>query len=158
MASIRKSLERDFQNWLIKNQPVKLKNIKGKISVLFSEYRLIKPMFILAQNDMRFENIISKTIGKIDLIIRFRGKNYASEIKYMPFAAENFWGALKCMAYSVYYNWQRDLENVEKVNPAMFLPLKIIKLEHKIIAGKLGIILFGIEKKDDIWEIHAVNY
>lgn len=152
----RKDYERDFQKYLVSNKKIKLKTGRS-LTVLGSEVILYKPMHVLTEGDLRFENLNARNcIGRIDLIIQYGGKKYVTEIKYTPFTVENFWAGIKCIAYSAYYNWQIELFGKGLYYPALMLPHKAIKLEHKIIAGKLKIQLFGIEKTEEGWKVEEI--
>ena len=152
MKSIRRDLEKDFQNCIVKRKLLKFKS-RSSIRIIAHEVRLFKPMYILSRGNPLENNYLPDTLGRIDLLFRYKQRNYAGEIKYMPFAVENFWHALKCVAYASYLNWQRSHSGNKRYFPSILMPSKAIKLEHRILAGRLHILLLGINKTDTGWEI-----
>ena len=85
----------------------------------------------------------------------FNQKRYIGEIKYGKDDRNgNFWRGLKVLGYLELYKWQ--YRNVEKIFPAILMPLEDINLTHQVIAKKLKITLFGIievGKKFDVKRI-----
>lgn len=45
----------------------------------------------------------------------------------------------------------------QNYKPAIFMPLRAIKMEHKIIALRLKIALFGIDWNRGMWSIISIN-
>ena len=124
-----------------------------------TEYRLY-PAYNTLQADFYnpIKPISSKTIGRIDLIFVFRGRKYIGEIKWMPESCNNLWDTLKVLGYCEYYKFQNQLTLEDnKVYPAILMPTKKIRLEEKIVAGRLKIALFGIEKKGEDYKITPIN-
>lgn len=114
------------------------------------EYRLHRPMELLKREFYDGDDYKRKApIGRIDLVFRYRGKLWCGEVKYyLPHSTE-FWDACKIIAYTQYFNWQSDtMESFEHAYPAVLVPHESIILEHKIIAARLKILLFGICKTD----------
>jgi hypothetical protein len=101
---------------------------------------------------------IGKIIGKIDLLFKFKKKLYCGEIKW-TIPRNDFWSALKVVGYCAYYNWQNETwGGFDAGFPAILIPKKHIKLEHKIVANNLKIALFGIiETKDGEYLLENVN-
>lgn len=87
------------------------------------------------------EKISIRPVGRIDLIFYYRGIKYGAEIKYYPFGSSEFWDALKIIGYIELYKFQTDNNHIK---PAIMLPSNKIRLEHQLVAGKLGITLFLI--------------
>lgn len=96
-------------------------------------------------------------IGKIDVLFRKSGKMYAGEIKW-TIPRNDFWLAMKVVGYCAYYNWQNETWGGNDVaHPAILIPMSHIKLEHKIVANKLKISIFGIIKVKDGYKLELVN-
>jgi len=127
-----------------------------------NEVCLYAPSSLLSRDFYSFENIKKerkeKYIGRIDLLFNYKEILYCGEIKYQPFAGSDFWDALKIIGYTSYYKWQQECFG-EEIYPksAIFMPFKRIKMEHKILAGRLGIIIFGIEKTEEGYKVIPVN-
>ena len=110
------------------------------------------------------EGCVSKgVIGRIDLIVRFKGKNYACEVKWSNIKGERntseFWDSLKVLGYAEYYNWQNNYNwrNNSKLLSAIVLPKKHYRLEHFIVANRLKIKTFGVSKHKDSFLIEEVK-
>lgn len=154
-----KKLETEFKKWLIDKEKIQCLSDSSGIRYLYvlgNEVPLYSPLKVLGA-DIKGSGII----GRPDLFVKYDGKKYICEVKYIPFTTENFWSALKCLAYCEYYKWQTETSQNGKhmsgsssysiPHPAIFMPLEAIKLEHEIIAKRLKITLFGIIKKEDKW-------
>ena len=153
MGKVKKGTEKGLQKWCMEMGEVRC----GKYLMKFldEEVRLANPYDVLSREFHTINKVRPwRTIGIIDLLINYRGKVYVIEIKYTPFNTQNFWSALKCLAYREYYKWQ---ENRIGIQAGIFMPKKSIKLEHKIMASRLKIVIFGITKKEGKWEIEAIN-
>jgi len=113
---------------------------------LYSAAKLLQ-RDIYKRDELGSQKIGLKSIGRIDLVFKYKGKIWVGEVKYYPFDNSEFWDALKCIGYSSYLNWQ-SLYNpdYEKTVPAVLIPKSKIKLEHQIVAGQLKVGLFGIER------------
>ena len=82
------------------------------------------------------------SIGRIDVIFYKASRMYIGEIKYMS-NPNDFWDATKVLGYCEYFKWQTDMKHAL---PAIIMPISSIKLEHKIVANRLKIRIFGIEE------------
>ncbi len=94
-----------------------------------------------------------KVFGRIDYLFRYKGANYAAELKCQPFANTDFWEALKIIGYTAYYNWWRNTN----YKPAIIIPIKDYCLEHFIVASKLHLKLFGFQKTSYGYSIKEVR-
>ena len=100
-------------------------------------------------------NYGKNVVGRIDLIFRWKSKEYAAEVKYIPFKGNgDFWDALKILGYCELYKW----EYKKMIHPAIIIPIDKIKLEHKIVANKLKIGLFGIKKEKHQFKMIPINF
>lgn len=148
--------ETAFHDWIVNREVVACN--KKALTVLDSKVSLWKPIKILTEG---FQTIKGGKgmIGQIDLVFRYNGKYYVGEIKYIKpsHSSDSFWGAVKALAYCVYYNWQTDLTREVFFHPAIFIPKRSIKLEHKIISSKLDIEMFGIERDKKEWKIEYIR-
>ena len=141
-----------------------------KKNIKISGCILVKSEFILKDPNSLFKREISlvglsgnsikegRTIGKIDVLFKHRSILYCGEIKW-TLPRSDFWSAMKVLGYCSYYNWQNEIwEGSDPARPAILIPIKHIKLEHKIISNKLKIALFGIiEGKNDDYFLELIN-
>jgi hypothetical protein len=125
---------------------------------LFGAYNIldrdVRNKFLYNTKDLIEKKKIPQ-IARIDLLILWRSRYYAVEIKYTPFTISDFWDALKIIGYTEYLNWQE--EPVKKFAPAIMMPKNKIKLENQIVANKLNITLFGIEYINNDYEITQID-
>lgn len=137
---------------------------KGKIGnchLIKNEFILYEPMSLFKREFSLINNEIpkkGKCIGKIDVLFRNKRKLYGGEIKWnLP--RNDFWSAMKILGYCVYFNWQNEAWGSDDyASPAILIPIKHIALEHKLIANKLKISLFGIEKlKNGEYTLENIN-
>jgi len=150
--------EARFQKYFINNTDIVL----GGCIIMESEKSLY-PAFHLLEKEinsrMRFGEITghskARVIGRIDIMMKYGGVHYAVEIKYQPCSNNDFWDAIKILGYTEYVNWQEDY--IKKFKPAIMMPLKRIKLEHKLVANKLKITLFGITKIGGSYEVNLIE-
>lgn len=140
--------ETEFHKWFIANPN------KG-FSVIGTEFVLLGAKKLLERGSYELDSTTSRgyPIGRIDLIIKYKNTTYITEIKYTN-SSYDFWSATKVLAYTEYYKWQTENKTVK---PAIMMPMDSIKLEHNIVAGKLKIKLFGIEKTGNAYNIKIVN-
>lgn len=123
----------------------------NSLILLQTEVRLYPPFTLLSRDFYTTDEAVKKIerrncIGRIDVLFRYKGTLFAGEIKYM-LPRNSFWEALKVIGYVAYYNWQNEISNAyEYAKPALLIPHKHIRLEHKIVANKLDLLLFGITK------------
>ncbi len=113
------------------------------------EVGIHEPMSLMSRDFYALNSVVKKyPIGRIDIMFRRSGKLYCGEVKYyMPHRRE-FWDATKIIAYTEYYNWENEIMGgFDRAFPSVIIPLKAIKLEYKIIANKLRILLLGIRKE-----------
>lgn len=82
-------------------------------------------------------------IGRIDVLMTYKNRTYVAEIKDYNPGAESFWYATKAAAYCEYYKWQTDKKGY---HPAVIIPKESIRLEHQVVAGRLGIKIFLFKK------------
>lgn len=147
----RKDKEKEFSNFFEKNPDKTL----PKCTFFSREYRLIRPSDLIKREFYEFDEDGKRIgnagcIGRIDVIFRYKGKKYAGEMKFQPFEGSDFWDALKIVGYAAYYEWQTEtMGNIDYVKPAILMPSKRIKLEHKITARKMQLGLFGIEENGE---------
>lgn len=154
----KQDLEKQFHTYLLEN-PSKV--LKG-LTVIDDECCLYRPGVLLTRELYSFENIGKKQRGKhfgrIDVIFRYKSTDYCGEIKYEPHYNDDFWDAMKILGYTTYYRWQLECNGGESHHkPAILMPLNRIKLQHKIIAGRLGIALFGIVKEGENFTMCPMN-
>lgn len=125
------------------------KAFKSKsVGVVEQEFALLDPMTLLrGEIDIYKDTAWSGRahIGRIDVILKYRGIYYVCEIKYKSDKTD-FWDAMKVLGYCEYFKWQTSQR---RVRPAIIIPQERIRLEHKIIAGRLGITLIGAVKHPD---------
>lgn len=90
----------------------------------------------------------NKNIGRIDLLLQFKNKRYVTEIKFRDpdNSSSDFWEALKVVGYCAYYQW---MYNCPSAKAAIIVPRHCVKLEHQIVAGNLGIQIFGAFTQDN---------
>ena len=135
--------EKDFLDFIVERPTLALNErfvVVAKEYSLFGAYEYLK-------NEIGIENKKkTRPIGRIDIIFRYRHALYVGEIKYQPFSNSDFWDASKVLAYCEYYNWQQETGGGQFAIPAILMPRNKIKLEHRLVARKLKIRLFGIEK------------
>ena len=126
--------------------------------VIGSEVCLYRAMDVLKVNSDIFNDKKEHYFGRIDLIIKYRSQFYGVEVKYQPYALSDFWNALKIVGYVAYYNWQVEMTFPDsRLRPAVFIPLDKITLEHKIIANKLHLALFGIKCRRQKFSVIPIN-
>ena len=119
---------------------------------------LLKREFIEQHIALNMPSSKKHAMGYVDMRIRWRGIEYLVEVKYFNEyrrVKTEFWESLKILGYLEMYKWEY---NVGKIKPAIMIPLKGIRLEHKIIANKLKIALFGIEKQKKDWIVLPINF
>lgn len=143
MNNYTKPDEAVFHDWLRNNT---IKNF----DFIHHEYTLGNASSIIRGDIRKSKDKESKVygasvIGRIDVIFKYRRKTYIGEIKYMKNRSD-FWEAMKVIGYCEYYKWQT--ENTD-VFPAVLIPIESIQLEHQIVANKLKIKIFAIEKTDN---------
>ncbi len=150
--------ERKFQKYFVDCPPLTLKHS----SYITHEQPLFKVVDIL-NNSTEYEidkpNTIETTstkqgIGRIDLIFRYKAKNYCAEIKYRKCENNDFWDAVKIIAYTEYYKWQVDNNDYK---PAIIMPAESLSLEHQIAAGRCGITLFVVNRVGDGYKMKIVE-
>jgi hypothetical protein len=150
--------EKTFHKYLINNP----KKVLNGIEILDDEARLYKPGILLTRDFYSFERLEKKVIkgcfGRIDVVFKYRGAIYCGEIKYEPHKNSDFWDAMKVLGYTTYYKWQRETNGGTLFpKPAILMPKSRIKLEHQIIAGRLGIALFGIIREGNEFTMIPYN-
>lgn len=144
--------ETKIHKMLIENADLMLHNL----SVVASEFTL-KPAMDLLRREVVEDGVSCGTIGKIDVILRYKRKIYITEIKYAKptNTSSDFWESLKVLGYAKYYSWQTG----QKVGiyPAVMVPLHSIKLEQQIIAGQLGLAIFATYQEDEKVKIKLLD-
>ena len=148
--------ELDFKKAFIRDSSSVLKNArfwKHEYPLYDAIDLLNRQAFLDGLNDGKSTG---KPIGRIDLVFSYRSKLYVAEVKYHN--PTDFWDATKVIAYTAYYNYQNEIrDGFDRAHPAIFVPIKKIKLAHKIVANRLNCVIFGIEYKDGIFTATAVN-
>jgi len=96
-----------------------------------------------------------RQIGRIDVVFRFRSKEYCGEIKYYPYSSGEFWDAIKVVGYTTYYNMCKKQEKF--YHPAILMPMDKITVENMMIANKLKIAIFGITVSGDGYKMRLVD-
>lgn len=151
--------ELDFQKYFIANTDSVLKRAQfiGKEYSLYPTITLLKREFY--QRDVYGNRIAEgRPFGRIDLLFRYKSKNYACEIKYRKSGTGELFDALKVLGYATYYNYQAETTGSDfRVKPAIMMPNNHIKLEHVIICTRLDITLFGIEENDGEYKLIPKN-
>jgi len=144
--------ETNFQNCFID------KKIISGCKILTTEFRLYEP-YSLFKSEIRgiYDKSVKEVIGKIDVIFKYRQRTYTGEIKW-TIPRNDFWDAMKIIGYNIYYNWQNETwGGFGRAYPAILIPIKHIKLEHKIVANKLKISLFGIDTHKSGYSLELTN-
>ena len=152
----RVSLETSFQKYFVENSEKVLKccrYLRHEYS-LYSAYHIISRDF---QETWLFSGQTrNKSVGRIDLIFMYRDFKYIAEIKYYPsFKSSDFWDAMKILGYVELYKFQTD--DKSRIKPAIIIPANKIKLEHQLVAGKLDIAIFLINKEKDTFTMKMLN-
>lgn len=141
------SLETEFQRFLrdcIENDPKRLNSVLRHLHIEGLEIPLSEPMSLITREvDPFSKSRSSKNIGRIDIVFRYRKFTYVGEIKDYDPIQNSFWYATKALAYCEYLKWQSDNS---KYKPAVIVPKGSIRLEHQIVANRLGIAIFLFEK------------
>jgi hypothetical protein len=122
------------------------------------EFRLYDSYSLLHRDFYEFgDEVKKKTIGRIDLVFRFRGKLWVGESKYYTPHGSEFWDACKVLAYTAYYNWQNEESGgFDPARPAVLIPKKSVKLQHLITANKLKLLVLGIEKVENEYTLEEM--
>lgn len=119
--------------------------LKG-LKVAHSEYPLYRAYDLLSYDVVEALSMGTGKpkhyIGRIDLILDYKGKRYITEIKYAEpsNSAPDFWQSLKVLGYTAYYKWQTK---ETRVHPAIIIPFNSVKLEQQIICGALNLSVFA---------------
>jgi len=143
---MRKSDERRLQKYFINNEVVsKIKYLKHEVPV-YDAYEMLKR----ETYEMDYNPPRKAIVGRIDLLLVYKNIKYATEIKYKKYSSSDFWDALKIIGYTALLQWQ---EGNNAIKPAIMVPLKKIKLEHQIVAGKLELQIFGVKEKKEEFEV-----
>lgn len=131
--------EADFQNYFIEYPNKVLKGCR----LIRSEFSLYKAREVL-KTDIYQDFVVGQDglFGRIDLIFRYRAKNYIAEIKCSNYeGSQDFFNSLKVLGYCEYFKFQTGLRDYY---PAIILPKDKVTLEVKIICTKLKIKIFSI--------------
>lgn len=126
----------------------------GKEIALLPAYHLL---FRDTYEDIIFgENKFLKKshIGRIDLKFKYKSTVFLAEIKYEKLKNSDFWDALKIIGYTAYYKWQF---NDSHVKPAIIMPAKKIKLEHQVVASRLGLSIFGVKENKGFFHMFKLS-
>lgn len=148
--------ETSFHKFILDN-PKTVMDDGSKIKILESEYKLYRAEKVLSREYEEFQHESCKgIIGRIDIIFRYGTKTYIAEIKNLR---ENgsFWYATKAMAYKEYYMFQTGKRN-RNIVPAVIIPESHLKIEHRIVAGSLGIEIFSYNKTDSGYKMRKVVF
>lgn len=143
--------EKIIHNLLLKDADSLLK----KLSVAYNEFRLLSATDLLRREVLEgYEEGV--VIGRIDVILKYRGRTYITEIKYdrPTNCSSDFWESLKILGYTEYYKWQTGQKSV---TPAIIVPLHSIKLEQQIIAGALGLAVFAVYEENGKVKLKLVD-
>lgn len=157
------SEENSFGKWFEKQEKVRVYNEDGtgrRFAVFWKrEMPLHEPYSILKRDFYEFGNPIDrKCIGRIDLVFRYRGALWVGETKYYKPHGSEFWDACKTLAYCTYYNWQTESSGgFDTALPAILVPTKSVKLQHKIVANKLKIMIMGITKVEKGYSLEEIT-
>lgn len=143
--------EKIFHKFFINNPSQCLRGAE----ILGSEVVLHKALKLLSRDFLESKKGRTHGIGRIDIIFRSCSVEYIAEIKYYPYSNNEFWDALKVVGYAAYFNWIKDCQC--KYKPAILMPIEKIKLEHQIVAGRLGITLFGITKEQNNFKLKKIT-
>lgn len=146
------SLETQLQHYLEDrayqpNSEKLLHEVMPHLKILGFQIPLYCPERILTRNSTQkltfADGRTTAVIGKIDVLFQHKSRVYVGEIKDYNPMADSFWYASKALAYCEYYKWQTDKKGY---HPAVIIPKESIRLEHQIVAGKLGIRIFLFKK------------
>ncbi len=153
------SLEADFQKFFIKDSDAVLKRCEyiSHEYTLYSAYHIITRDFQESKlyNYKNINRRGNNSVGRIDLIFIYREIKYIAEIKYLSYRTSDFWDAMKILGYVELYKFQTD--DKSRIKPAIIIPADKIKLEHQLIAGKLGITIFLIHKEEDTFTMKKLE-
>jgi len=148
------SLETEFQRYLeerayLPDSENLLHQIMPHLKTLGFQVPLYCPEKILTRNSVKpltfGDGRKSALIGKIDVIFRHKSKTYVGEIKDYNPMADSFWYATKALAYCEYYKWQVDNK---RFYPAVIIPKGSVRLEHQLVANRLGIKIFLFKREN----------
>lgn len=153
------SLETELQKTLRevhKNQGRGADEILKRMKIIGVEVPLVSPIEIITQGTgLTLPERNSKTnIGRIDVIFRYKQRNYIAEIKDYEPKNKSFWYATKSVAYCEYYKWQTEDTNY---NPAVIIPISSLRLEHQIVAGRMGLSIFVFQKIQGQFKLKLVD-
>lgn len=144
------SLETEFQSYLRRcatDNPEKLFHVMKHMRIEGLEVPLYSPMSLITREvDPLNKKSRRQSIGRIDIIFRYKHTTYVGEIKDYDPIRESFWYATKALAYCEYLKWQTDNHSYK---PAVIIPSKSLRLEHQIVAGRLDIHIFIFDKSED---------
>jgi hypothetical protein len=116
-----------------------------KIEIAESEFQLISAHNVLSSCLPPEQQPPKKTIGKIDIIFKYRSNMYGCEIKNnLPSKEQAFWHSLKIIGYCSYYKFQTG----KTIKPSVMIPFDNITLEMQYVCSSLKIKLFGFYEKD----------
>lgn len=141
MASTETKVQREFDKLITDALKSKI-NVPRFFSVIGTQIPLYSAVQVLTKDtSLTFPEkpTTSGIIGRIDVIFKYKSTNYICEIKDCFKESGSFWYATKALAYTEYYKWQVESNDFK---PAVLIPLKGLKLEHQLIAGRLDIKLF----------------
>lgn len=150
MASLETKLQKQIDKLVNEEDKAKI-TFPRYLKVINTQVLLFSAVHILTKNsDFGLPEKVTGTgiIGKIDCVFRYRATNYICEIKDNNKKNMSFWYATKALAYCEYYKWQVDDTSFK---PAVLVPLSSLRLEHQLVAGKLGIAVFVFSMDSDGW-------
>lgn len=139
------------------------KDILPRSEIIYSE----KPLYSysdIIKEELNFRQIFEenkykinkKQIGRIDLVLRYKSRNYCVEIKYYPTdSVAEFWDATKVLAYSEYLNFCEKPK--QRYIPAIMLPTEKIFVETLVVATRLNITLFGISEINKTFSVKKID-
>lgn len=131
-------------------------NFPKSFTIIGTNVTLRPPSYVLTRGiDSTFheKNGVGR-IGAIDVILRYRQKNYVTEIKDLVPIGDSFWYATKALAYCEYYKWQTDDRSYR---PAVLIPHNALRLEHQIVANNLDLKIFLFKKNGDDYTIKTID-
>lgn len=157
MGKQTKSRETEFHSWIKEcvenNKTSELNKMLKHIHIEGLEVPLSDPMSVMTR-DMDMTKRNPKNIGRIDIVFRYKQTSYVAEIKDYDPGQSSFWYAAKALCYCEYLKWQTDSD---RFKPAVIIPADSIRLEHQIVAGRLGLAIFLFNKVDDGFRMRMID-
>lgn len=141
--------ETKFEKYFVENTR---KCLNGSI-IINTQVTLPDAYSIISRDYNKIGGSYTNSVGRIDVIFRYKKEVYIGEIKYYDFSSYEFWDALKVVGYCAYYNWMYKTKH----KPAVLMPAGKVKLEHQVVASRLKVQIFTIEKIGMTYKVHLLD-